>query len=75
MWKVVFIFSCLALIGAAKASNPISGIVAVSTGPMQAYTQAVGRDLEIGDNVYLNDAVETGKACLLYTSPSPRDRG
>ena len=62
MRKLVFIFSCLALIGVAKASNPISGIVAVSTGPMQAYTEAVGRDLEIGDNVYLNDAVETGKA-------------
>ena len=29
---------------------------------MQAYTEAVGRDLEIGDNVYLNDAAETGKA-------------
>lgn len=40
----------------------ISGVVAVSTGPMQAYTQSIGRDLAAGDDVFLNDEVETGKA-------------
>ena len=29
---------------------------------MQAYTQSIGRDLAAGDDVFLNDEVETGEA-------------
>lgn len=55
----------LGFIGQASANRPVSGVVAVSTGPMQAFSQvsnqAIGRDLTAGDNVFLNDEVETGK--------------
>lgn len=55
----------LGFIGPASANRPVSGVVAVSTGPMQAFSQvsnqAIGRDLTAGDNVFLNDEVETGK--------------
>ena len=50
------------LIGLAAEARTVSGVVAVSTGPMQAFTEAVGRNLIAGDDVFLNDAVETGKA-------------
>ena len=50
------------LIGLAAEARTVSGVVAVSTGPMQAFTEAVGRNLIAGDDVFLNDEVETGKA-------------
>jgi hypothetical protein len=50
------------LIGLAAEARTVSGVVAVSTGPMQAFTEAVGRNLIAGDDVFLNDAVETGEA-------------
>ncbi|MDB2488133.1 FecR domain-containing protein [Alphaproteobacteria bacterium] len=49
-------------IGLAAEARTVSGVVAVSTGPMQAFTEAVGRNLIAGDDVFLNDEVETGKA-------------
>ena len=63
----IFLYSIaiISLIGSASANRPVSGVVAVSTGPMQAkYTDAareIGRDLAAGDNVFLNDEVETGR--------------
>ena len=56
----IFLYSIaiISLIGSASANRPVSGVVAVSTGPMQAkYTDAareIGRDLAAGDNVFLN---------------------
>lgn len=49
------------LTGLGAEARTISGVVAVSTGPMQAFSQAVGRNLTAGDDVFLNDEVETGK--------------
>lgn len=61
---IAFLLS-LGFVGQASANRPVSGVVAVSTGPMQAFSQvsnrAIGRDLTAGDNVFLNDEVETGK--------------
>ena len=51
----------LAISNTAYGSKTVSGVVAVSTGPMQAYTQSIGRDLAAGDDVFLNDQVETGE--------------
>ena len=60
-----YLIAIIFLIGSASANRPVSGVVAVSTGPMQAkYTDAmreIGRDLVAGDNVFLNDEVETGR--------------
>ena len=44
----------------AYASKTVSGVVAVSTGPMKAVTQSVDRNLTAGDDVFMNDEVETG---------------
>ncbi|MDA8775866.1 FecR family protein [Alphaproteobacteria bacterium] len=49
------------LTGLGAEARTVSGVVAVSTGPMQAFSQAVGRNLTAGDDVFLNDEVETGK--------------
>ena len=62
------------LIGLAAEARTVSGVVAVSTGPMQAFTETVGRNLIAGDDVFLNDEVETGKAtraqvCQLNAAP------
>ena len=60
-----YLIALIFLIGSASANRPVSGVVAVSTGPMQAkYVDAareIGRDLQAGDSVFLNDEVETGR--------------
>ena len=60
-----YLIALIFLIGSASANRPVSGVVAVSTGPMQAkYLDAareIGRDLQAGDSVFLNDEVETGR--------------
>lgn len=50
----------LAVSPAVHASKTVSGVVAVSTGPMQAFTQSIGRELTAGDDVFMNDEIETG---------------
>ena len=45
----------------AYASKTVSGVVAVSTGPMKAVAQSVDRNLTAGDDVFMNDEVETGE--------------
>ena len=62
MRKLGSLIILLALSGSAYASKTVSGVVAVSTGPMQAFTQSVGRSLTAGDDVFMNDQVETGEA-------------
>ena len=62
MRKLVSFIILFALSGSAYASKTVSGVVAVSTGPMQAFTQSVGRSLTAGDDVFMNDQVETGEA-------------
>ena len=61
----LYLFAIASLIGSASANRPVSGVVAVSTGPMQAkYTDAnreIGRDLGAGDSVFLNDEIATGR--------------
>ena len=66
MRPIIALVMLLAWSGSAHASKSVSGVVAVSTGPMQAYTPSTGRDLAIGrdlvagDEVFMNDEVETG---------------
>ena len=66
MRPIIALVMLLAWSGSAHASKSVSGVVAVSTGPMQAYTSstgrnlAIGRDLIAGDEVFMNDEVETG---------------
>jgi hypothetical protein len=66
MRPIIALVMLLAWSGSAHASKSVSGVVAVSTGPMQAYTSstgrnlAIGRDLVAGDEVFMNDEVETG---------------
>ena len=61
MRRILSIIMFLAISNTAYGSKTVSGVVAVSTGPMQAYTQSIGRDLAAGDDVFLNDQVETGE--------------
>ncbi|MBT5518053.1 MAG: hypothetical protein HOK33_03830, partial [Rhodobiaceae bacterium] len=61
MRPIIALVMLLAWSGSAHASKSVSGVVAVSTGPMQAYTQSIGRDLAAGDDVFMNDEVETGE--------------
>ncbi|MDG1007493.1 MAG: FecR family protein, partial [Alphaproteobacteria bacterium] len=61
MRLLIILVVTLGMAGQAAANQPVSGVVAVSTGPMKAFSQAIGRDLSAGDDVYLNDEVETGK--------------
>jgi ferric-dicitrate binding protein FerR (iron transport regulator) len=61
MRLLIILVVTLGMTGQAAANQPVSGVVAVSTGPMKAFSQAIGRDLSAGDDVYLNDEVETGK--------------
>ena len=64
--RIIYLVLALGLVSShAAADRVISGVVAVSTGPMQAKhdrgTQAIGRELSAGDNVFLNDEVSTGE--------------
>ena len=60
--------ACILLVTGAAThkteARPLSGIVAVSTGPMSASylrnNRPIGRDLAAGDDVFLNDEVRTG---------------
>ncbi|MGB0698968.1 MAG: FecR family protein, partial [Parvibaculales bacterium] len=61
MRRILSLIVFLAISNTAYGSKTVSGVVAVSTGPMQAYTQSIGRDLAAGDDVFLNDEVETGE--------------
>ena len=61
MRPIIALVMLLAWSGSADARQSVSGVVAVSTGPMQAYTQSIGRDLAAGDDVFMNDEVETGE--------------
>lgn len=61
MRPIIALIILLAWSGSAHARKSVSGVVAVSTGPMQAYTQSIGRDLAAGDDVFMNDEVETGE--------------
>ena len=59
--RIILSLTLFVAIGSpAYASKTVSGVVAVSTGPMQAYTQSIGRNLSAGDDVFMNDEVETG---------------
>ena len=62
MRHIVSFFVLIVMSSSAYASKTVSGVVAVSTGPMQAFTQSVGRNLSAGDDVFMNDEVETGDA-------------
>ena len=61
----LFAITFASLIGSASANRPISGVVAVSTGPMQAkfsdVGREIGRDIKAGDSIFLNDEVKTGR--------------
>lgn len=59
-YALIIILGLSGLVAQAAEARPVSGVVAVSTGPMQAFSQAIGRDLSAGDDVFLNDEVETG---------------
>ena len=64
--RIIYLVLAFGLVSSqAAADRVISGVVAVSTGPMQAKhdrgTQAIGRELSAGDNVFLNDEVSTGE--------------
>jgi hypothetical protein len=61
MRRFLYLIVFFAVSNTAHGSKTVSGVVAVSTGPMQAYTQSIGRDLAAGDDVFLNDEVETGE--------------
>ena len=61
MRRILYLIVFLVISNTAYGSKTVSGVVAVSTGPMQAYTQSIGRDLAAGDDVFLNDEVETGE--------------
>ena len=64
------------------ASNAVVAIATAVGGPGGSATNAIGNSSGVGTNTYLAGATivsnkfgaESGYGCLLYTSPSPRDR-
>ena len=73
--KIFFIFA-MAIAAQASAEEPLAQI-ALTTGqyPLFNTPVSVNLDAELAAFSSLRiDEIKDGKACLLYTSPSPRDR-
>ena len=51
------------------------GVISVNNPPVNALAQAVREGILNAINTANEDASEAILLCLLYTSPSPRDRG
>ena len=73
---LTFAISAVAVIGAMGAAMDFSTRSSAKLhGQGIADQIALAAAIHVKDNDFIPDNLETGYTCLLYTSPSPRDRG